>query len=158
MTEPPSGYGLPIRLCHRLVRVHEIPLRVLRYRRHASIPFEVGVPQLHELLRLAIPHVGALASVAREIVEELVALDREVLPDARTHRLLIAELHPPVEVAVDFLAEEIDAVEWIFRIRLHAGRGDERRGPVHPDREPVVLLARRQPRRPANDVGHADPA
>src|SRR5262245_60943904 len=65
--------------------------------------FPGGVAGAHggQARGLLADEVGALALIAGEVEEELVTLQREILPRARPHRALVAELHAPEELALD---------------------------------------------------------
>src|SRR6185295_9753616 len=101
-------------------------------RRHARVPRGVPVAEPGEHFRVAVAHVRALARVGREVVEKLVAFDGKPLPPAGAHRALLAELHAPEELPLEYLvraaevAEQARAVEGIAGMRRDAGRLQER--------------------------------
>src|SRR3712207_2858410 len=97
--------SLARRLRHRRLCIDVMIQRIFRYGRQASIPFKVRGLKSLELLRLPVSHVSALSRVAREVVEELVAVDREVFPVTRAHSLLVPVFHTPIEFALHVLSE-----------------------------------------------------
>src|SRR5687767_6596940 len=78
------------RLGHRLRRVDEMDLRVVRNPRQARLPLGVRGLEFAKALRLAPLPVRALTGVLGELVEELVSLDRQVLPRSGADRPLIS--------------------------------------------------------------------